>query len=232
MDNQRGYNCAIFRNESGRKSSAIIIEAECAAFEKWGPNRTYTYVDPAKTATIKRRGERIVGFCYFKAGWKPLIHKDGRPHISASGQHLARETRKGKMNERTNFEKYLAGVPLNDELAAIRDGRAADVEPPIFPWQSKPAAAGDDDRELTRDERELLKEAKTNGMFTTLVRLQRKALKIHIRSATMESETDPLKTPTDVVNAWAYVKMYRRANMELEMLVDAEIAKLEGNRAQ
>src|ERR1051326_6999813 len=28
MDGQRGYNCAIFHNESGRKASEIILEAE------------------------------------------------------------------------------------------------------------------------------------------------------------------------------------------------------------
>ena len=88
MDHQRGYNCAIFRNESGRRSSEIILEAEAAAFAKWCPNRLYTYIDPAKTATIKRRGVRVVGFCYLKAGWKPLVHKNGKPHISQSGQHL------------------------------------------------------------------------------------------------------------------------------------------------
>lgn len=95
MDGQAGYYCAIFRNESSRKSSEIILEAEAAAFAKWGPNRMYTYIDPAQTASIKRRidssgrrSRRIVGFCYLKAGWKPVVHKDGRPHLSKAGQHL------------------------------------------------------------------------------------------------------------------------------------------------
>lgn len=98
MDGQRGYNCAMFHNESGRKASEIILEAERLAFEKWGPNRLYTYVDPAKTKTIEalrdyprlgiRRGERIVGFCYRKAGWKPLVTKDGHPRLSKAGQWL------------------------------------------------------------------------------------------------------------------------------------------------
>jgi hypothetical protein len=88
MDAQRGYNCAIFRNESSRRSSDIILEAEQAAIEKWGANRMYTYVDPAKTAVIKRRGQRIVGFCYRMAGWKPLVWKNGKPRVSLSGQHL------------------------------------------------------------------------------------------------------------------------------------------------
>jgi hypothetical protein len=88
MDGQKGYNCAIFRNESARKSSEIILECEKMAFDKWGPNRLYTYIDPAKTRTIKCHGKRAVGFCYLKAGWKPLVHKNGKPHLSKAGQHL------------------------------------------------------------------------------------------------------------------------------------------------
>ncbi len=35
MDGQKGYNCAIFRNESRRQSSQIILQAEAMAFDKW-----------------------------------------------------------------------------------------------------------------------------------------------------------------------------------------------------
>ena len=88
MDGQKGYNCAIFRNESSRKASEIILECERLAFEKWGPNRLYTYIDPAKTKTIMRHGQRIVGFCYRQAGWKPLVWKNGKQRISKAGQWL------------------------------------------------------------------------------------------------------------------------------------------------
>ncbi len=98
MDGQTGYNCAIFRNESTRKAHEIILEAETLAFKKWGPRRLYTYIDPAKTRAIValrhypkwgiRKGERIVGFSYRKAGWKPVIHKDGKPRLSNAGQWL------------------------------------------------------------------------------------------------------------------------------------------------
>jgi hypothetical protein len=98
MDGQKGYNCAIFRNESPRQASDIILECERLAFEKWGPNRLYTYIDPAKTKVIIssfdrplwgiRKGERIVGYCYRRAGWKPRLHKNGKPHTSKAGQWL------------------------------------------------------------------------------------------------------------------------------------------------
>ncbi len=75
MDDQTGYNCAIFRNESLRLSSEIILEAEGMATEKWGPARMYTYIDPTK---IKSRNP---GYCFKMAGWHFL-------RLTQSGKHL------------------------------------------------------------------------------------------------------------------------------------------------
>lgn len=73
MDHQEGYNCAIFRNESSRRSSDIILEAEDRAFDYWGPNRLYTYVDPSKVRSINP------GYCFLCAGWKRVgISKGGK----------------------------------------------------------------------------------------------------------------------------------------------------------
>src|ERR1051326_7323811 len=66
MDAQTGYNCAMFRNESPRRSSEIILEAEQMAFEKWGPNRLYTYVDASKIKSANP------GYCFKMAGWKQV----------------------------------------------------------------------------------------------------------------------------------------------------------------
>ncbi len=63
MDQQVGYNCAIFRNESGRQSSEIILEAELFAVAKWGPNRAYTFIDSSKIKSTNP------GCCYKAAGW-------------------------------------------------------------------------------------------------------------------------------------------------------------------
>lgn len=75
MDGQTGYNCAIFRNESSRKSSEIILEAESMAFEKWGPDRLYTYIDPKCVKSVNP------GYCFKVAGWK-------FQRISKVGKHL------------------------------------------------------------------------------------------------------------------------------------------------
>ena len=55
MDGQAGYNCSIFRNESARRSSEIVLEAERHAVEKWGLNRMYTYIDPRKIKSQPRQ---------------------------------------------------------------------------------------------------------------------------------------------------------------------------------
>ena len=75
MDGQTGYNCSICRNESTRRSSDIILEAETLAFDKWGPNRLYTYVDPRKIKSVNP------GYCFKVAGWRFV-------RLSKSGQHL------------------------------------------------------------------------------------------------------------------------------------------------
>jgi len=75
MDGQTGYNCAIFRNESLRRSSEIVLEAERHAIDKWGPGRGYTYVDPRRIKSTNP------GYCYKIAGWRQM-------GFSKSGQVL------------------------------------------------------------------------------------------------------------------------------------------------
>ena len=75
MDGQTGYNCAIFRNESKRRSSDIILEAEALAVAKWGPGRMYTYIDPRRILSPNP------GYCFKVAGWR-------RVGVSRGGKHL------------------------------------------------------------------------------------------------------------------------------------------------
>ena len=82
MDKQKGYYCAIFRNESSRKSSEIILECESIAVTRWGPNRMYTYVDPAKILSVNP------GYCFKRAGWTNVRRENGALWISKAGQHL------------------------------------------------------------------------------------------------------------------------------------------------
>ena len=86
-DHQTGYNCSIFRNESKRLSSDVILEAERMVFKKWGPNRLFTYVDASQLLkpSKKYRKPKIPGKCFVAAGYKLRVHKDGTPHTSQKG---------------------------------------------------------------------------------------------------------------------------------------------------
>lgn len=75
-DGQAGYNCSIFRNESKRLSSEIILEAEKKVVAKWGANRGFTYIDPERISN-----KRNPGYCFKVAGWQ-LVKQ------TASGLHL------------------------------------------------------------------------------------------------------------------------------------------------
>ena len=64
-DGQTGVNCAVFRNESERLSSSLILEAEQFAWDRWPGERLYTYVNPRGIKSVNP------GYCFKRAGWKP-----------------------------------------------------------------------------------------------------------------------------------------------------------------
>ena len=58
-DEQSGWECVIFRNESNRLSSEIVLECE-----RYVSGRKYTYINPHKIKSTNP------GCCFKKAGWK------------------------------------------------------------------------------------------------------------------------------------------------------------------
>lgn len=67
---QQGVNCAVFRNESNLLSSALILEAEQVAWQRWPGERLYTYVSPKVKSAIP-------GWCFIRARWKRLDYQTG-----------------------------------------------------------------------------------------------------------------------------------------------------------
>ena len=62
---QTGVYCVVFRNEStGLLSSALILEAEQLAWQRWPGERLFTYVDPGKVRSVNP------GACFKFAGWR------------------------------------------------------------------------------------------------------------------------------------------------------------------
>lgn len=62
--NPGDINCSIFRNEGAGLASALIRAAMDLAWEKWGPQRLYTYVNPRRVRSTNP------GYCFLQAGWR------------------------------------------------------------------------------------------------------------------------------------------------------------------
>jgi hypothetical protein len=67
LDRLDAYRCTMFRNESGRLSSSLILEAMAATEAVWGPppvDGWVTWVDAAMVAS------GVPGWCFRRAGWR------------------------------------------------------------------------------------------------------------------------------------------------------------------
>ena len=135
------------------------------------------------------------------------------------------------MAEMTPHEKYMAGEPLNDELAALRDGREKGFyEQPAIPQNLRVITGGDVGRDLTKAERMALRDTRNGPGWPVLVRLLEKTSHIQEKSAIASSQTDPLGNKEAIANNWAYKAMFDRAQIELQMLVEAEVKQLEDSK--
>jgi hypothetical protein len=129
----------------------------------------------------------------------------------------------------TNFEKYIAGQPINEELKALREGRLPEISPFLvtgIPEAAQPAPGGDK-RPLSRSERIALKELRDGPSWPVIQFLLKKATLLHVDSATLLSQDDPLGKNEEIAQLWAYVKMFKRAHSEFNLLVEAEISELD-----
>ena len=65
---QRGINCAVFRNEGNVLSSILIFEAVNLAWKRWPKERLYTYVNPQKIKSSNPELRVAGSFSKFLAG--------------------------------------------------------------------------------------------------------------------------------------------------------------------
>jgi hypothetical protein len=127
------------------------------------------------------------------------------------------------MSELTAHEKFLMGIPLTDELAAVRDGREEQPKAATSPRRPQ----NDLDRELTRAQRLELKEMVEMPGWELFLQLAEKATRAHQKYAIAKSQDDPLANKDQIAAEWAYVKLFQRAVLELGLIVTTEIAELE-----
>lgn len=130
--------------------------------------------------------------------------------------------------DQTAHEKFLRGEPLTPELAAIREGRDPETKPRPAPAERR--SFDDPERELTRPERLDLKEFWEMPGQKLYLRLTEKAINFHQKRAISLSQDDPFTNRDEVINAWAYVKIFRRVVAELEVVVKTELAELENEQ--
>jgi hypothetical protein len=128
----------------------------------------------------------------------------------------------------TNFEKYMRGEPLNEELQALRDGKLNEFT--LVPGARLPvgaeAAAASLNKPLDKAEREALKELRQGPGWGGLQRILQKAIRTHEESAILLSQEDPLGKQSEIAQEWAYVKIFKRVHLEVNLLVEAEIEEL------
>ncbi len=131
--------------------------------------------------------------------------------------------------EMTNYEKYLAGIPLNEELETLREKLEGVVSVETPEPFSLPVSESfhDIERPLTRAERLDLKEMRASAGWGILERLLEKTFQIHKKSAICISQHDPLHSAKEISEAWAYVMLFQRATREMDMIVSAEITQLD-----
>jgi hypothetical protein len=130
----------------------------------------------------------------------------------------------------TNFEKYLAGEPLNEELAALRAGRLPEFElreNAILAQSVGSEPLEDDEKPLTREECVALREMRTSAGWPVMQKLIRKTTIAQKKAAMLISEQDPLGAGRELANAWLEVKVWKQLTAKLTWLIVIAIESLE-----
>lgn len=123
------------------------------------------------------------------------------------------------------FEDFLKGQPLNEELARIKDGATEEAgtsdATPRMDWE-----IDDPNRPLTQDEREDLARLTTERGWLVLMRLRKRTCADLERAATLASRQSPLQNAERIATGWAQLAIYEQAIETEAALIAQEIAQL------
>ena len=122
------------------------------------------------------------------------------------------------------YERYMAGEPINAELAKVRDGL---VDEPDAPVAAPVAAIRVVRGELRRADRQELKEAVRGEGWQVALRIRENLLQRLEKSAISLSQDNPLANRDRIAEAWAYKDMFQRAMKQWDLAIEAELVKLE-----
>jgi hypothetical protein len=134
------------------------------------------------------------------------------------------------MGTLSNHEKYLAGEPLNDELAAIKAGQVPDFGiglAGLIAAKADEPSLMNPDRELSRDERIALREVRFGPGWPVLQRLLEKSTIAHTKMAIALSQENPLGSGAELNQMWLTVKLWKQTITELNYAVAVEMQAIE-----
>lgn len=129
------------------------------------------------------------------------------------------------------FEKYRSGEPLNEELAAVRDGQPLAMEP-LHPLElaeareERMARPGLLDWEPTREQLGWLQELRVSQGWDVLMRLFEKRLEIARERAIRVSESQPLENKDAISMAWAYHGVLQSVVRDVTPMVNEQLKRL------
>lgn len=124
--------------------------------------------------------------------------------------------------ELNQFERYLQGLPLNEENAALMEGRD-----PALELKSETFTFKDSKEELTAEDRLWLRRLVFEPGFAILLRLLDSAVRRREESATLFSSQDPLNNGDKIAKEWAYVACFKTVLADIRRLLDTQVRETE-----
>lgn len=121
----------------------------------------------------------------------------------------------------SQLENYLAGIPLDEESAALLEGR----DPALaIPAESAPAGESKaNDEPLTDDDRVWLRRMLHEPGFGIFLRLLNSAILNREKGVTLLSSQDPLSNKERIVNEWAYIACFKTVMQDIQLMVQEQI---------
>jgi hypothetical protein len=121
----------------------------------------------------------------------------------------------------SQLENYLAGIPLDEESAALLEGRDPALE---IPAESAPAGESKaNDEPLTDDDRVWLRRMLHEPGFGIFLRLLNSAILNREKGVTLLSSQDPLSNKERIVNEWAYIACFKTVMQDIQLMVQEQI---------
>ena len=123
------------------------------------------------------------------------------------------------------LERYLTGLPLSDEHAALMEGRDPAMEAdPETVTLGETKANGEP---LTDEDRTWLRRLIHEPGFGIFLRLFNSAIANREKGVTLLSSQDPLSNKEKIVNEWAYVSCFKTVMRDIQLMVQEQIKKIE-----